>query len=116
MYAVHLLKDVKDDTSSSADSDEDNEMETETSGGKVVEKNSCHLDSTRLITCKGGTIEDERVYLPGEPVPEGEELVYDRSAYQMYHAVSDNASARTGQEISSDIFFKGADWSSLLEL
>ncbi|XP_065830480.1 glutamate-rich WD repeat-containing protein 1-like isoform X2 [Oscarella lobularis] len=68
---VSMDEDVKDDTSSSADSDEDNEMETETSGG--------------------GTIEDERVYLPGEPVPEGEELVYDRSAYQMYHAAQTGA-------------------------
>ncbi len=29
--------------------------------------------------------EEAKAYLPGEPVPEGEELVCDQSAYIMYH-------------------------------
>lgn len=31
---------------------------------------------------------DPKVYLPGQPLEEGEELVHDSSAYHMYHAVS----------------------------
>ena len=29
-----------------------------------------------------------QLFLPGDEVEEGEELTYDRSAYEMYHAVS----------------------------
>ena len=31
---------------------------------------------------------DPQVYLPGQPLEEGEELVHDSSAYHMYHSVS----------------------------
>ena len=29
-----------------------------------------------------------QVFLPGDEMEEGDELTYDRSAYEMYHAVS----------------------------
>jgi len=29
-----------------------------------------------------------QVYFPGDPIEEGDELTFDKSAYQMYHAVS----------------------------
>lgn len=35
--------------------------------------------------------EDEKVYLPGEPIEEGEELVCDESAYMMYHQAQTGA-------------------------
>lgn len=38
-------------------------------------------------TGAGDAIED-KVYVPGQPLDEGEELVHDSSAYCMYHAVS----------------------------
>ena len=31
---------------------------------------------------------EDKVYVPGQPLDEGEELVHDSSAYHMYHAVS----------------------------
>ena len=31
---------------------------------------------------------EDKVYVPGQPLDEGEELVRDSSAYHMYHAVS----------------------------
>jgi hypothetical protein len=31
---------------------------------------------------------EDKVYVPGQPLDEGEELVHDSSAYCMYHAVS----------------------------
>ena len=30
---------------------------------------------------------EDKVYIPGQPLDEGEELVHDSSAYHMYHAV-----------------------------
>ena len=38
-------------------------------------------------TGAAGAVED-KVYVPGQPLDEGEELVHDSSAYCMYHAVS----------------------------
>ena len=38
-------------------------------------------------TGAGDAIED-KVYVPGQPLDEGEELVHDSSAYCIYHAVS----------------------------
>ena len=39
------------------------------------------------VTGGAGAVED-KVYVPGQPLDEGEELVHDSSAYHMYHAVS----------------------------
>ena len=41
----------------------------------------------QLAVAAGATVED-KVYVPGQPLDEGEELVHDSSAYHMYHAVS----------------------------
>lgn len=35
----------------------------------------------------GGSAVEDKVYVPGQPLEEGEELVHDSSAYHMYHAV-----------------------------
>ena len=35
-----------------------------------------------------GAAVENKVYIPGQPLDEGEELVHDSSAYHMYHAVS----------------------------
>ena len=46
----------------------------------------------------GAAVED-KVYIPGQPLDEGEELVRDSSTYHMYHAVSplDNKSCKSGK-------------------
>ena len=33
----------------------------------------------------------QQVFLPGDELEEGDELTYDRSAYEMYHAVRQSA-------------------------
>ena len=44
-------------------------------------------EGEQSATAAGAPIED-KVYIPGQPLDEGEELVHDSSAYHMYHAVS----------------------------
>lgn len=36
-------------------------------------------------------IEEEKVYLPGDPMPEDQELTFDKSAYHMYHVAQTGA-------------------------
>ena len=35
----------------------------------------------------GGSTVEDKVYVPGQPLEEGEELVHDSSTYRMYHVV-----------------------------
>ena len=35
----------------------------------------------------GSSAVEDKVYVPGQPLEEGEELVHDSSTYRMYHAV-----------------------------
>ena len=58
----------------------------ESEGGEAVSKEG-GSGGEQSATAATGAIED-KVYVPGQPLDEGEELVHDSSAYHMYHAVS----------------------------
>ena len=44
---------------------------------------------------------EKNIYLPGDPIADGEELVFDESAYMMYHQ------AQTGTVCHSNSIIKG---------
>lgn len=49
------------------------------------------------------TIVKPKVYLPGKEVSEGEELVYDQSAYLMYHQAQSGAPCLSFDVIKDDL-------------
>ena len=66
---------------SPADDDDD--------AGEVVEMDSGGEGGEELKDkASSSETAEDKVYIPGQPLDEGEELVHDNSAYHMYHAVS----------------------------
>ena len=61
------------------------EMDSGNEGGEGLKDKASSSDATA----------EDKVYIPGQPLDEGEELVHDSSAYHMYHAVSLSTSMYT---------------------
>lgn len=58
----------------------------ESDGDEAVGKGG--VGGEQLTAAAPGAVTEDKVYVPGQPLDEGEELVHDSSAYHMYHAVS----------------------------
>ena len=65
---------------------EDNEEEGDQAGKQEEKVNTLLIAVTCELTPR--IMCHTQVYLPGQTLEEGEELVHDRSAYLMYHSVS----------------------------
>jgi len=79
-------EDVSDDSDGGIEVDNDEEIEE-----PVSKDDGSSTDKKKSKSKNKNKEEMKEVFLPGDKMEEGEELTYDRSAYEMYHAAQTNA-------------------------
>lgn len=89
---MEIYDNDKDDNDSDGGIVVDEEDEVEESMAEVRgEKSSSGGVDKKTVKGKTKKKEKKELFLPGDELEEGDELTYDRSAYEMYHAAQTNA-------------------------
>ena len=106
------MEDAEEEEDEEDIEEDENEKDTTDEGPKVTNSRLLilNLQQTAAFGCT------QQVYLPGQALEEGEELVYDHTAYHMYHEVKAALRSSVLPFSFHHCAHAGTDWCAMFEL